>query len=157
MIIEMMAEAARLFGVPVSDLKGPRHYHKIVRARDAIILAVRRRSKGTISYSRLGNRLGGRDHSTICTAYNRALEREKRDEDFRAKLEQLMTYSHPLVDRKPIDELQALEALRSHSNVRSAKEYPDPQGQPCAEDGEEDVSLRGYGRGGYVLRSGENY
>jgi len=75
------------FGVDVAMMQGPRRFPALIEARFAYVLVSRRRLK--LSTPRIGDALGGRDHTTILHALRRAEAREAVDPDFAACLHRI--------------------------------------------------------------------
>jgi chromosomal replication initiation ATPase DnaA len=82
---DLVKECSTLFKVHVRDLMGPYRYDFVVRARQALFLALRRRGW---SYPDIGWFLK-RDHSTVIHGVKRALYIAERDPDYAAKVEHL--------------------------------------------------------------------
>ena len=83
----MLKKAHGLFGVRPVDILSPSRYSLYLPARYAICLALRRRGW---SYGKIGRTLGGRDHTTIINACDRALYMEERDPEYAAKIKALV-------------------------------------------------------------------
>lgn len=78
----LVEHAAALFDVPLDAIKGPCRKPEFFRPRAAIALAAK---VGGRSYREIGRQLGGRDHTTIQSACDRAEQFWRRDHDFRSK------------------------------------------------------------------------
>lgn len=89
MIGDFLAEVGRMFDVTVEDLRGPRRMQPLCRARFAACAALRERGA---SYTQIGRWLGGRDHSTIMHAIDRADYIMSRDELYRDTVDYLADY-----------------------------------------------------------------
>jgi chromosomal replication initiator protein len=59
---QTLRTAADVFGISLSELTGDSRFTDLVRARWAVMLAMRARG---LSTSRIGVALGGRDHTTV--------------------------------------------------------------------------------------------
>lgn len=82
---QLVAEVARRFRVSVAELLGPCRDRRLARARQlaALLLRVRPTPAGLErSFPRIGEMLGGRDHSTICHAVVKCFDIAARDADF---------------------------------------------------------------------------
>lgn len=83
----IVKRCAEFFGVSVADIRGPVRKKQIARARQAAMFLGRRLTK--LSYPELGERFGGKDHSTVINAVKRVPELMAQDEDFRLNVESL--------------------------------------------------------------------
>lgn len=100
LIKDLIAEAARVFELKSSEITGPSRQAYVVRARFALCAALRERGA---SYPQIGKWLGGRDHSTIIHAVDRAHYIAERDKHFAKAVERLADFEY----EKPCkDELQ---------------------------------------------------
>ncbi len=77
----IVKRAARIIGCTMPQLKGPSRDGRLVRARWAVMYAMRQRGK---SLPQIGRDLGGRDHTTVIHGLKRAEELLTTDEDFAA-------------------------------------------------------------------------
>jgi chromosomal replication initiation ATPase DnaA len=95
---EILTLAADLFGVTVDDLTGPRRHRHIVQARQAAAWSLRT-CYPTMSMESIGQLLGGRDHSTIVHAIQRAEQLAREDAKYRERLRTLV--SGEVVETRP--------------------------------------------------------
>lgn len=86
---DLIALAARLFGVSVAAITGPGRARYVVEARQAAAYALRMRYK-TLSLVEIGKLLGRHDHSTIIWAIKAAQARAARDPGYARRLAQLL-------------------------------------------------------------------
>jgi len=87
LIAECQDAVATATGVTVADLRGRRGDRRVISARFAAVwLAVRLTDH---SLGRIGRHFGGRDHSTISAARDRAEALRGRDRDYDALLRRL--------------------------------------------------------------------
>lgn len=75
----LVDRAAELTGIPRGNIVGPTKDLDTCLARFAVVRVSRDMGK---SLPQIGRVLGGRDHSTIHSAYRRALDLERTDPDF---------------------------------------------------------------------------
>ena len=73
------------YQISVSDLKGKKRDKKFVVPRQIAIYISRELTE--ISYTELGNEFGGKDHSTIMTAYKKIAEQIKIDSTLESKIQ----------------------------------------------------------------------
>ena len=73
------------YQISVSDLKGKKREKKFVVPRQIAIYISRELTE--ISYTELGNEFGGKDHSTIMTAYKKIAEQIKIDSSLESKIQ----------------------------------------------------------------------
>jgi chromosomal replication initiator protein len=97
---EILAHAARLFGVTVDELASPRRYRHLVQARQATAWALKK-CYPRLSMEAIGELLGGRDHSTIVHAIQRAEELAQADAHYRNQLHELITDAPPTASAPP--------------------------------------------------------
>jgi len=76
------------FDVGVSEITSPRRTARIVTARQAAIFLCRELTE--LPLEAIGQRMGGRDHSTVVYALGRAVTRRERESGFRERLDRLM-------------------------------------------------------------------
>jgi chromosomal replication initiator protein len=76
------------FNVSVAEITSPRRTARIVAARQAAILLCRELTE--LSLEAIGVRMGGRDHSTVVYALDRATGRREREAGFRERVERVM-------------------------------------------------------------------
>jgi chromosomal replication initiator protein len=79
---ETLRVAAGIFGFTITELKGDSRYTELVRARWAVMLAMRERG---VSTPRIGAALGGRDHTTVLHGLRRAIELKRKDPLFASR------------------------------------------------------------------------
>jgi chromosomal replication initiation ATPase DnaA len=87
---DLALECARLFNIHPRDLLGTYRFRFIVRARQALYLALRRRGW---SYPAIGRFLS-RDHSSVIYGTKMALHLSQRDPEYAAKIERLTDYEY---------------------------------------------------------------
>lgn len=88
----ILQAVAERFGFTVADLQGQSRKPAVVRARNAAAFLLRARGAPggkQRSYPEMAAALGGRDHSTIIHAVQRAIDRAARDADFARAVETL--------------------------------------------------------------------
>ena len=73
------------YNISVSDLKSKKRDKKFVVPRQIAIYIARELTE--ISYTELGNEFGGKDHSTIMTAYNKVADQIKIDSSLESKIQ----------------------------------------------------------------------
>ena len=73
------------YQISVSDLKGKKRDKKFVIPRQIAIYISRELTE--ISYTELGNEFGGKDHSTIMTAYKKIADQIKVDSTLESKIQ----------------------------------------------------------------------
>lgn len=88
----LVDRAVELTCIPRGNVVGADKTPESCMARWAIIRVARDRGK---SYAQIGRVLGGRDHSTMFTGYQRAIGLERTDQDF-ATLVRLLREVPPL-------------------------------------------------------------
>jgi chromosomal replication initiator protein len=76
------------FSVSVAEITSPRRTARIVEARQAAILLCRELTE--LSLEAIGVRMGGRDHSTVVYALDRATVRREREAGFRERVDRVM-------------------------------------------------------------------
>lgn len=84
---QIVAVAARYFGVTQAALLGPSRRSSLVETRNVVVHLARRLSG--LSYAAIGEGLGGRDHTTIMHAERRAAARMAADPIFQAAVDEL--------------------------------------------------------------------
>lgn len=82
----ILRHAGYLFCVRPTDITGPDRSRLFTPARFAVCRALRNRGW---SYGKIGRLLGGRDHTTIINACDRAAYDEERDPTYAAKVKEL--------------------------------------------------------------------
>ena len=73
------------YQISVADLKGKKRDKKYVVPRQIAIYIARELTE--IAYTELGNEFGGKDHSTIMTAYKKIAEQIKIDPSLESKIQ----------------------------------------------------------------------
>ena len=73
------------YQISISDLKGKKREKKFVVPRQIAIYISRELTE--ISYTELGNEFGGKDHSTIMTAYKKVAEQIKIDSSLESRIQ----------------------------------------------------------------------
>lgn len=86
-IADLVAIAAHLTGLTAADITGKDRHAKIVRVRQAVMLAARNHTDK--SFPQIGAGIGGRDHSTIIYGIERAKAIAERDPEYRALVAQI--------------------------------------------------------------------
>lgn len=81
MIDRIFEMAGFVFDVPRQDLAGPSRAQHLVAARQAVMLALRRRTR--LSLCEIGRLLGNRDHSTVASGIAAAGRRCAADPAYR--------------------------------------------------------------------------
>jgi chromosomal replication initiator protein len=84
---QILAVAARYFGVSQAALAGPSRRKSLVAARNTVVYLARRLTP--LSYAQIGRSLGGRDHTTIMHAQHRLAEALTHDPETQRSVEQL--------------------------------------------------------------------
>lgn len=84
---QIIAVAARYFGVTQSALTGPSRRSSLVYARNIVVHLARRLTR--LSYADIGRALGGRDHTTAMHADRRLAEQLARDPATQEAIEEL--------------------------------------------------------------------
>jgi chromosomal replication initiator protein len=79
---QTLRTAADVFGISLSELTGDSRFTDLVRARWAVMLAMRARG---VSMPRIGAALGGRDHTTILHGLKKATALRATDPAFASK------------------------------------------------------------------------
>lgn len=93
-IAHYLETAATLFGVSVGAIVGSSKDRRIVRARFAVAFALRR-CRPDLSLVEIGRALGGRDHSTVANAVERAAAYAERNPEYAALVRQLCGEAPP--------------------------------------------------------------
>lgn len=88
MIELIFAVAALVFDVPRAALAGPSRAQHIVAARQAVMLALRKRTR--LSLAEIGRLLGGRDHTTVLYGISAAERRCRTDAGYRQAVAALL-------------------------------------------------------------------
>jgi chromosomal replication initiator protein len=83
-IVRVVAEAMQ---VKPSDIKGDRRQQGIARARQVAMYLTRKIT--ALSYPAIGEKFGGKDHSTVINAEQRVEQLMGEDPEFRALVESL--------------------------------------------------------------------
>lgn len=86
-ISDLVYIAAGLSGVADTDITGPKRFRHIVMVRQAVMLVAF--EQRAISYPQIGQRLGGRDHSTVVHGVKAARERAKRNPEYARFIDRL--------------------------------------------------------------------
>lgn len=86
---DILERAARTFGVPVAELTGPSRARHITQARFAAAWAIHTRFPA-MALAAIGQVLGGRDHSTVASAIQRAETLARHDSAYRAQMRSLL-------------------------------------------------------------------
>ncbi|MFQ3665557.1 MAG: helix-turn-helix domain-containing protein [Sphingomonadaceae bacterium] len=76
------------FEVPRDDLVGRVRTQQVAEARHAAVWIARKTTR--LSYSQIGRKLGGRDHTTTLASHGRAVALHAADREFRASAEQAL-------------------------------------------------------------------
>jgi chromosomal replication initiator protein len=84
---QIIKHCAEHFHVSVQDIKGPVRKKQLARARQAAMFLSRKLTGS--SYPELGDKFGGKDHSTVINAVQRVPELMAEDDDFRKSVEVL--------------------------------------------------------------------
>jgi len=84
---QIIKHCAEYFRVSVADIKGPVRKKQLARARQAAMFLARKLTGA--SYPELGEKFGGKDHSTVINAVQRVPELMAEDDDFRKSVETL--------------------------------------------------------------------
>ena len=92
---DILDRAAQLFDVPRAAILGRAKTRRVVLARQAVAWALRKRYT-SLSLVEIGERLGGRDHTTIIYSVAAAEQRAKQDPEYRAYLQALIATAPPL-------------------------------------------------------------
>ncbi len=79
---------AKFYDISVDDIIGPKRGQNIMVARQVAIYLVRTMTKN--SYPEIGEKFGGRDHTTIIHSYEKIEDLFKTDEDMRHTIEHLI-------------------------------------------------------------------
>jgi chromosomal replication initiator protein len=93
---EIQTAVASSFGISTADLIGPSRSAGPVRARHVAILLTRERT--TLSLPEIGQRFGGRDHSTVLNSLRRAEAAIDGDEELLARVNSLRETIHSSAD-----------------------------------------------------------
>lgn len=72
------------YGIPVTDISKKGRKKEIVKPRQISMFLLREESK--LSFPEIGNKVGGRDHSTVIHAYNKVKKEEEQDESIKQEL-----------------------------------------------------------------------
>lgn len=84
---QIMKQCSQHFKVTVAELKSPSRKKNLARARQAAMFLCRRLTGA--SFPDIGERFGGRDHTTVLYACDRVVELMKGDADYRKSVETL--------------------------------------------------------------------
>jgi chromosomal replication initiator protein len=84
---QIIKHCAEHFRVTVGDIKGPVRKKQLARARQAAMFLSRKLTGS--SYPELGDKFGGKDHSTVINAVQRVPVLMAEDDDFRKSVESL--------------------------------------------------------------------
>lgn len=79
LVMDLVERTAELTGIPRGKITGQDRTPDSCMARFAIVRVAKDEGK---SYAQIGRVLGGRDHSTMFSGYQRAKEFERKDADF---------------------------------------------------------------------------
>jgi chromosomal replication initiator protein len=93
---EIQATVASSFGISTADLIGPSRAAGPVRARHVAILLTRERT--ALSLPEIGQRFGGRDHSTVLNSLRRAEAAIGEDDQLLARINSLRETIHNPAD-----------------------------------------------------------
>jgi chromosomal replication initiator protein len=85
---DLITTTCRLFGVSPDELCGPSKRRRIAYARFVLAWAIRQHDPGR-SFAAIGQALGGRDHTTILYAIERAEALARADADYALRLAEL--------------------------------------------------------------------
>jgi chromosomal replication initiation ATPase DnaA len=84
---DLLVKAAELFRLPIAAIVGPSRQRRITLARFAVARAARRAGHTWVA---IGEALGGRDHTTIIAAEQRAADLEQTDRWFATQMAALL-------------------------------------------------------------------
>lgn len=79
---DIVAEVSHVFGISKDVIKGPRRFRSIVRPRFACYYLAKQLT--SLPYSGIGQRLGGRDHSSVMSGESSAINFMEREPEYRA-------------------------------------------------------------------------
>jgi chromosomal replication initiator protein len=85
---DLIETACRVFGVTVEELRGPSRARRIAYARFACAWALRKHDSRR-SFQAIGGVLGGRHHTAVMHAIERAEEIARHDADYALQLAEL--------------------------------------------------------------------
>ncbi len=83
----IIAEVSRFYDIPVEDIVGSKRGQNIMVARQIAIYLVRTMTK--LSFPEIGQKFGGKDHTTILHSYNKIEEQYKTSDLIRGAVDQL--------------------------------------------------------------------
>ena len=95
---EISAKVGEAYGVSADEITGPGRAAKILRARQVAVYLTRELTD--LSLGQIGDRFGGRDHSTVLNSVRRVQAEQEADPDLRRRLEQLRGVLHTGGDAK---------------------------------------------------------
>ena len=110
MINDLIETACAVFDLPRAVLTGPSRAQHIVEARQAAMLALRRRT--SLSLLEIGRLFGGRDHTTVLYSIAQAEKRCLGSADYRAMVGALLDMPGPGQTRVPAPTPRASLPLR---------------------------------------------
>ena len=91
LVQDLIDETARIFSLKSAEITGPSRQSYVARARFALCAALRERGA---SYPQIGKWLGGRDHTTIIHAVERARYIAERDQRYASAIERLADFEY---------------------------------------------------------------
>ncbi len=86
-IEEVIKTVAAKFGIKISDIKSPKKNKNLVQARQITMFLAREMT--TASFPDIGEKVGGRDHSTVIYAHNKMKKALETDKTLRGILEEI--------------------------------------------------------------------
>lgn len=86
-IEEVIKTVAAKFGIKISDIKSPKKNKNLVQARQITMFLAREMT--TASFPDIGEKIGGRDHSTVIYAHNKMKKALETDKTLRGTLEEI--------------------------------------------------------------------
>lgn len=81
---QVMEAVAKFYDVSIDDLKGPKRQKEIVKPRQMVMFLMR--EEASLSYPKIGQELGGRDHTTVIHAVGKIGSETESSEPLRHEL-----------------------------------------------------------------------
>lgn len=81
---QVIESVAKFYDVSLEDLKGPKRQKEIVRPRQIAMYLLR--EEASLSYPKIGQELGNRDHTTVIHAVNKIAQEQELNEPLRHEL-----------------------------------------------------------------------
>lgn len=83
--VQIIEAVSKFYDVSIDDLKGPKRQKEIVKPRQLIMFLLR--EEASLSYPKIGQELGGRDHTTVIHAVEKINRQSEINEPLRHELD----------------------------------------------------------------------